>query len=373
MEIQYQRDLKGSYMVIMEQEGPLNPDGLLAERMLENRTLPGLLHWSSMEHEGQIGFWYRISGCRSLSDHMQEHELDQRLLQLLFALLLRLQEELPRFYLKSKHLLLRAEQIFLHTEGQQLSLCYEPMWEEEPSEALQRLLEELLPHIDHSDKAAVALAYGAYERCQQPNADLWQYIWDQSSIEETDVISEEAVDECMPLPQEKVTEPSPRFSLHLQDKVSGIGAELKQQGIDFIGRYGFRKKKEKESASDAVYLFEPEEEPVMSEHPTVYLGMDREAQGRLSYQGGGNQSGFSIAGDSFLIGSSHGTADGQIHASEVSRTHARITKEGEYYFIEDLNSKNGTYLNDELLQYRQKRCLKPGDRLRFATEEYTFY
>ena len=120
-------------------------------------------------------------------------------------------------------------------------------------------------------------------------------------------------------------------------------------------------------------MFEPEEVPVVSEHPTVYLGAGSEPEGRLCYQGGSAQQSFQIIGDSFLIGGAHGQADGIIDGSGISRSHARITREDHTYFIEDLNSKNGTYLNEEMLLYRQRRALKTGDRLRFATEEYTFY
>ncbi len=36
----------------------------------------------------------------------------------------------------------------------------------------------------------------------------------------------------------------------------------------------------------------------------------------------------------------------RIDNAAVSKRHARIIKEGKQYFIEDLNSTNGTYLND---------------------------
>ncbi len=396
MEIQYQRNLKSSYMVITESERPMNPDGELAERMLKNRKIAGLLTWSSMENERCMSFWYQITGYRSLMDHMQQQMIDHRLLQLLFAALLQLQEELPRFYLKPKHLLLQPEQIFLDAEGAQISMCYEPMWEAEPRESLQKLMEQLLPHIDHSDKPAVALAYGIYEICQQPNADIWQYVWEQACLQEENTAEHEMSDST-DMPRERITDAAVlsvsagsaveqrppeeentavssgnflnRYISQLSEQADGI----KKLGKDFLGKGGLRKKQEKISPTETVYMFEPEEESVASEHPTVFLGAGSEPEGRLCYHGGSGQQSFQIGGDSFLIGGTHGQADGIIEGSGISRNHARITKEGHTYFIEDLNSKNGTYLNDELLLYRQKRVLKVGDRLRFATEEYTFY
>ena len=90
MEIQYQRNLKNSYMVVIESERPLNPDGELAERMLQRQQISGLLTWVSMEHGKHMTFWYQITGMQSLTDHLQQHPMDHRLLQGLLATLLEL-------------------------------------------------------------------------------------------------------------------------------------------------------------------------------------------------------------------------------------------------------------------------------------------
>lgn len=400
MEIQYQRNLKNSYMVVIESERPLNPDGELAERMLQRQQISGLLTWVSMEHGKHMTFWYQITGMQSLTDHLQQHPMDHRLLQGLLVTLLELQEELPRYYLKPEHLLLRAEQIFIDAGGGQVRLCYEPMWEQEPGESLRELLEQLLPHIDHSDKAAVALAYGLYEICQQPNADIWQYVWEQAQpdTEEEPAAAEvfypsepsdgriadaaestQTVSLAAPAGSTS-TAPDPVGSL--PDRIASVrmSGDLFRHASDFAQhwkelseKYKKFRKKDKTSQPEAIYLFEPEEETAACEHPTVYLGAGTHPEGRLTYQGGGTQPGFEVTGESFLIGGAHGQADGRIKSSGVSRSHARITREEDAYYIEDLNSRNGTYLNGELLLYRQKRRLKSGDHLRFAQEEYIFY
>jgi len=53
--------------------------------------------------------------------------------------------------------------------------------------------------------------------------------------------------------------------------------------------------------------------------------------------------------------------------TKVSRRHARIWRDGEVFLIEDLNSVNGTVINDDLrLAPRQPRALKSGDKLRLG-------
>lgn len=393
MNIQYQRSLKNSYMVVVEPGQPLNLDGQLAEKMMQRQQIPGLLHWVTMEHEGDMTFWYQITGLQSLSDWLQHHPLDHKLFGHLLSGLLALQEDLPRFYLKTEHLLLQEEQIFLDTSGEKVAFCYEPMWQKELRKSLQELMEHLLPRIDHNDRHAVRLGYGLYEKCQEANADVWQYVLEQATVNRCE-------DQPSPgetLPHDAARQNEPQKEVRQQEmgeepetSVGSVPGEKSKHAsgskqavlpkemfeklqvssaLEWIRSIG---KKKKEEHSMPVYLFEPEEVPVACEHPTVYLGAGTKTEGRLLYQGTCGESDFVIEGDSFLIGGRNDQADGQLQASGISRNHARITKKEDVYYIEDLNSRNGTYLNGSLLSYKQKYRIKPGDHLRFAREEYMF-
>ncbi len=358
MNIQYQRNLKNSYMVVIEPGQPLNMDGQLAEKMMQRQQIPGLLHWVTMEHEGDMTFWYQITGLQSLSDWLSHHLLDHVLLGHLLSGLLALQEELPRFYLKAEHLLLQSDQIFLDAGGERAVFCYQPLWNKDPRLSLQGLMEQLLPKIDHADKDAVQFSYGLYEKCQEENADVWAYVLAQNTENgHIDGKSRETP---------KADEPEQQAAgqqIPLQEKLPVISA------LSWVQSLG-KKKREKPAP---VYLFEPEEQAPASVHPTICLGAKETAEGRLLYRGAGAEPSFVIEEDSFLLGGRNEQADGQLSASDVSRNHARITKEKDQYYIEDLNSRNGTYLNGELLAYKQKCPVNPGDHLRFAREEYIFY
>jgi hypothetical protein len=54
----------------------------------------------------------------------------------------------------------------------------------------------------------------------------------------------------------------------------------------------------------------------------------------------------------------------------ASGAHARIYRQGNLMVIEDLESTNGTYLNEELLD--GPRPLHPGDRVRIGDSEFTY-
>ena len=56
------------------------------------------------------------------------------------------------------------------------------------------------------------------------------------------------------------------------------------------------------------------------------------------------------------------------HAS-ISRKHGRVFPEGTHWVVEDLNSSNGTFINDVRIQRVQ---LKDGDVLRFGDVAFKF-
>lgn len=360
-------------MVLIEEEERLNLDGQLAEKMLERNRIMGLLDYVSMEYQGKMTFWYKITGTTSLSDWLKVHVLDHVLLQNLFASIIQLQEELPRYYLKEDHVVLKADQIFVDGSGSHFKFCYEPMWNVSIMDSMEQFMEELLPLIDHQDAEAVSLGYGVYECSKQKNGSLWDYLFQYTKSDSQRMLFEN--EESSKIENDVAIIKNDRTeTTKLQKKtnnkkkvdISPFVTNVKERVMNL-------KQREHEEQFASVFHFEPEEEPEETiENPTVFLGELQTAQGRLLYQGSQGQDSFYIDKESFLIGGNQ-KADGVLSASGISRNHARITKEKDVYCLTDLNSRNGTYLNGQLLEYKKKCEIHPGDRIRFATQEYVFY
>jgi pSer/pThr/pTyr-binding forkhead associated (FHA) protein len=56
----------------------------------------------------------------------------------------------------------------------------------------------------------------------------------------------------------------------------------------------------------------------------------------------------------------------------VSRSHADIITRGRKYFVIDLNSKNHTYINDQIIAVHCETEIRNGDRLKLGNEEFIF-
>lgn len=75
--------------------------------------------------------------------------------------------------------------------------------------------------------------------------------------------------------------------------------------------------------------------------------------------------------DEFLIGRDKMICDLVLTQSTIGRVHARISRHGSHYFLEDLGSANGTTLDEKKLNKHQTYLLPDQCRLKFA--ERTFY
>ena len=87
-------------------------------------------------------------------------------------------------------------------------------------------------------------------------------------------------------------------------------------------------------------------------------------------KGNGPGTRFELDGDRAVIGRS-ADCEVPLDVPAVSRRHAAIIRERGHYFIEDLQSRNGTFLNDTRLTERAP--LGEGDRLVICDQEFRFY
>lgn len=106
---------------------------------------------------------------------------------------------------------------------------------------------------------------------------------------------------------------------------------------------------------------------------TVILGYRKTANTpQLIYTGTDFTSEVYIDCFPFVIGKMQDTVNMVIDNPMISRIHARIFLKEEHFYIEDMNSSNGTYINDTLIQPHTLTEIKSGDYITFAHLTYIF-
>lgn len=73
-----------------------------------------------------------------------------------------------------------------------------------------------------------------------------------------------------------------------------------------------------------------------------------------------------------MIGYQKGVADLVLESNMISRIHAKIRREGNHFYLSDMNSRNGTWINGEALEGKAERELYAGDEVKFADQIFHF-
>lgn len=361
MKIEYIRNLNGSFMIIKEANYQYENYELL---MLLNNKIPGLLALQIIISDGKIEYWYDISGMTSMDTMFGLVNSDADGLRHLTEDIFDMNLGLENYLLDAENVCYLPEMVFYDRSSEKYRFCYLPGSKSEASCRLQSLTEYLLTKIDHTDQTAVKIGYALYEKSTQEGCSI-QELLSCIVYEET---AESREDNKVDITQDEAAE-----MLAVQDH---LPMRRKRDGIRQLLQRKRTEKKDKSDYRDAFNEIKSCEwvaEPVIRKTPTASLRESRYGEPVwLRYQGDGNEEDFLLEQKDFLIGKQSGNVSGILQADTVSRIHARIVyHEGEYY-LEDLNSTNGTYVNGEALAYHEMVKLQPDDRILFATEEYIF-
>lgn len=104
---------------------------------------------------------------------------------------------------------------------------------------------------------------------------------------------------------------------------------------------------------------------------TVILGCNMNTIAYLTSDNFGEK--IEINKDSFIIGRLKNVVDYEIENKTVGKMHAKFIKQDNKYYLIDLESKNGTYINSTKLMPNSLYEVKDGANIIFSNVKYTFH
>lgn len=410
-EIIYERNLTGSFMKIAA-----GIHAGLDEKLMLRRKLPGLLAVEKAYMDGEGQYWYNISGKQSLDMYCRVKEVDISFIEKLIMSICSEMEILEWNLIQTNCLMLDPELIFITNSNQEIIFTVYPGGSGTIETEFQQLMEFLLTKVDHKDTQAVKAAYGIYEKtlldgysitdirdeivrsrqnegkkdvAEEPGVNGTEKVWKEENNQSV-VLERKYEDHSDKKRKDGISKRANRKKKEEKKKeqkawISKLKKLLIEIGLleeEETGKRVYESYKEsgerlqdtrKPSKSAVVYPEEEIKTAVRSEYrPTVCLNsMTGKTRGMLLYQGAEPYEDICVTKKMTRIG--YGPdADVQIQADTISQLHARIDRDGEIYYIEDLNSTNGTFVNDEPLAYKERRKLNSNDMIRFADVRYRF-
>ena len=410
MQVEYKKEWMDTYLWVLS-ETQIQDNYI--EKMLLHNQGEGRLEFSKQQKDGEEYYCYKITGKKSLNSVYSMMTIGERqirgILQQLFATL----ESGKEYLLVEEDFVLSPNYIFATFPQIEMELCYVPGYNIPLKEQLEGLFEYLLNRVDYDDKKAVELLYNCYMFYMKEQGGLKEikHLLEQQEVqaimveqpvslqkkvkEDTNVIRktrdileenkkrlevEEKVSYKTQMEDFKQVEKEKNKKIVSKNKnkkqiiYPEVEENKKTQTMSYmswLSNLFFPKQKnlivaeEKEEYQVASVKEEKIEE---SERTILLSAIQQKEEVVLVCDSSGEI--IPITKFPFYIGSTSDYVDYVLKKEGVSRIHCCISKKGEFYYVADLNSTNGTYLNKKEVIPGKDELLSANDEIRIASVEF---
>lgn len=412
MKTKYIRDFRHNYLVI-EKEDP-GQNGYLIKMITEN-TIDGLIPCQERMINGESLLYYDITSRQSIQSILEAQPLQMRHLQKLFSGLRTISEVMEKYLLSPEDLLLLPEFVYMDMATGEYSFIYYPERIGEENTSLRDLNEFFMQHMDSENIPLVEAVYQMTDLLNRQQFVLDELItWFQENYDE------EQMEERIHEKNEAMTQSNWTPNMQTQNLYRNQGSQSREAPVQNAGwnrgtqgtaqEKGQEQKDNRnsgirETAMQNVRFPEPEEkkslwrrlvewafpnskinkkeytadsshyvryqdvtEPEKTPQPddsghTVFIPWIENSDNKLYGIGKSNKYHIPLQKLPITVGKMAGAVDLVLNDQSVSRLHARISRDGNRFFITDLNSTNGTFRNGMRLEPNASEIIEPGDEI----------
>lgn len=426
----YKKSLGKNYMIIdlAQPEVYLSSGGSFKDfriRMIHENNIPGLLN-SHIQYIDDIpSFQYDITGMQSLEVILDTVPLTHPLLCKIFSAIYNCLLSIENYLLVHDHIMLSPEYIYLTADYTDIRLCYCPICGNCFNDSIGSLFDYLLKRVDHSDEKCVYLAYSMHKSAIDPDFNINKLYSQLSSIPKdlppviTPHISgeqknqKEILTTTLPAKSNEILEDKPHYlnnehylgknqeTRHISEgkmklfllviasvftvSVSSILYFLDFYPLSFYGIllltiliiifYNGYHLHRQYAPTKLDAIVSSNQQKSVSNTVILAAGNDDNTH-KLIYTGVGNGEDISLTHYPFVIGKTE-SCSAKLTNSAISRLHAKLSllpvdDDSHDIFVEDLNSTNGTLLNNNPLTPYEKYPITSGDYITFGHLTYIF-
>lgn len=369
MEVNYKRENDRNYLV-------LKPSQIrdYQEIMVTENTIKGLLPVNCRCWNGEEDFYYDITSRQTLTNLFEKKEMELSDVKNFFYSLESLSEELNQYFMDFRSVLFHPDFCFKKPGENFVEWIFYPTEEEN----YLPIAEFFLRKVNHKDNVAMELVYQFYSSVKEGFFCLSDFLTQLHEMKsESEPVANASEEDGLNWISE-----SPKTSFGLTEERRELAMNKPEEKFwnKFLSR--FLKQREIHVCTDPIveqrywgrrtehYETEREED---GKFETVMWNQNSRIQGVLKYMTGRSRGKeYRIETFPFVIGKMQESVDLCLNYKSVSRIHARISKEEEHFFIEDLNSLNGTFVNGFRLNIAEKTELHPGDEVSIADIVFVF-
>lgn len=371
MSVRYRRENDHSYL-IMKVSGERD----YQIKMVMENNVEGLLRTDIRRLNGEEEYYYDITGKQSLENIFLKKPMGYEDIRGILLSIYHLNQEIKRYLLDIGRIYFNPELCFYNPD----KLRAEWVFGEETKSDYSVLAEFILEHADHEDRKGVDIGYKFYKYIKEETFTIEKmlaYIEDKYPR----TVCEEEIEEWMPSPENEadvkpyfLTEQPPLYTGNTSPQ-GKLWENVIERCSGLLMNKREKKKVEEPIAANRISSYTDFENrrPEKEVCTQTMLITPAVSSVRRQLRGMGRNEIIKIPEKlPCIIGKDKNSADIVIKSNAVSRVHARIYKQEEKLFLQDLNSKNGTLKNGLPLEPNEKTELCPGDEICFANLQYIY-
>lgn len=429
---EYRTDMGKNYLTIENETEP--EDGYFL-RLLMNNKIEGLLPVELRVIDGRRECCYDVTGKQPLKGIFERGAVDLEQLKEILEGIKAAVKRGEEYLLQPEGYVLEPDTIFVDLKDFSLFLCYLPGYRIPMEEKWKAFTGYLMNAVDYRKEETVLYVYSLYKNARQGDG-FWQESFcspeeirpsremddrkgrDEGQMDEISTgkesreksLGRRQIRTCIPEFEERIEEEmevevypvrcyvSAAFTMALG--AGGVAAVLflwrpgpVQAGILLLLTSGiiiyrlaelfsperketrlekqveFIPAKEEAEGREPAFTWESQSE---EEEHTAILAMEESTSCFLRAEDSRRYQDIELIEFPFFFGKLRTQVNSLIESPAVSRFHAKIEHLGGEYYLVDLNSTNGTYLNGERLKSHERRKLTARDKVRFADVGYYF-
>ena len=368
MQVEYKKEWMDTYLWVLPDN---RAEESYEEKMIKYNPGGGRLEFFRQEKEGEEYFCYKVTGKKALNSvyavlPIGEHQVRTILGQLFAAL-----EDGREYLLSEEDFVLSPNLIFATFPQMTLEFCYLPGYGVPLRRQLEGLFEYLLNRVDYEDKQAVNLLYDCYMFCMKEKGGLEEI----KRLLEKESIGKKEVAPPVEPPRQVVYREAEEAEKKQQGGtyVSWLAEKLlpwKRRQVPLVAEESEQYRAEKmQDMSLTETVASPETAETEDSDRTVLLfaGKKKEEPELVCEQTGEV---IPLTKFPFYLGSAKEYADYVPLGEGVSRIHCCISKKENNFYLSDLNSTNGTYLNGKEVSTGKELLLSANDEIRVCSQEF---
>ena len=363
--VSYRNEAMHNYMVIETSDIESTN---FREKMITENDITCILSTMITIIKSDTVFLYDISSMQSLAVLYEKKTYSASDIDNILESLYRTVKNMAPYFLDVNNLIVDKDLIFMNMENGNISFSYNPYFSKPITKQLEELSRYLMDKVDYSNKEATYKVFMLNQKVLGEGFvidNLASLFEEKSAKEENKNIFYEEVAQEDYL-NDDVTHINIKDDYKEKKTLSGFLTDIKNK---------FTYKKVKEQAvvceTKTVYKAIGEQNYVSYNEEDMYMGqtvlLSETKTNVISFKPDKPYfDEFELEQNSIVIGKMEEKVDVVIKDPSVSRIHAKCEREGDRFFIEDLNTTNGTYLdNKRMVPYKMEEIFD-GSRIRFG-------